>query len=304
MKRVISIALVLVAILAMTMSASADTNTIYSDTSVMVYGPLTEYKPLDDAAWGVAKPAVPAWNPGWPALPGATWISDAWKVSDTGDSWRWFTKTVDLCPHAYDISGSVTVTSDNAEETYVNGVLKGTDGEVQGSFHDDQEWKTFITYPFSAADGDTTLTFDFIVRNYGVGGTPDQNPTGLIFSATYTYSCAVEVTIDIKPGSFPSCFNNNGTGIIPVAIFGSETFDVHDVVLSSLHLDVLSLAMRGHGKYMAAFENVNKDSYVDLVLKFNDVDGTFDREDEFATLTGSLEDGTHFYGVGDICIRP
>ena len=32
--------------------------------------------------------------------------------------------------------------------------------------------------------------------------------------------------IDIKPGSDPNCININGHGVIPVAILGSEDFDV------------------------------------------------------------------------------
>ena len=33
------------------------------------------------------------------------------------------------------------------------------------------------------------------------------------------------VAIDIKPGSDPNCFNNDGHGVIPVAILSSTDFD-------------------------------------------------------------------------------
>lgn len=37
---------------------------------------------------------------------------------------------------------------------------------------------------------------------------------------------AIQVEIDIKPGSDPNCFNNDGHGTIPVAILGRADFDV------------------------------------------------------------------------------
>jgi hypothetical protein len=305
MKRVISLVLVLLVILSMTGSAFADTTTINSDTSLMVYGPLDEYRPVGDAAWGSPVQAVLTWtHPNWPTLDPAAWISNSYYIEGNidGDTWRLFRKTVNLCENAYDINGTITATSDNAEEVYVNGSLVGFDGEVQGPFVDDRDWSTIIDYPFTAT-GDT-LVFDFIVRNYAGSANPLYNPTGLIFTATINYSCALEVVIDIKPGSFPSCFNNNGNGIIPVAIFGSATFDVHEVDVSTVELEGLPVVMRAQGRYMAAYEDVNSDGYMDLVVKIDDVAGVFDPGDEYATLTGNLLDGTHFYGVGDICVRP
>ena len=141
------------------------------------------------------------------------------------------------------------------------------------------------------------------MRNYAGNDVPTSNPTGLIFKTTVDYSCSIEVAIDIKPGSFPSCFNNDGNGLIPVAVFGSGTFDVYDVNVATVELEGLSVAMKPNGRYVAAYEDVNKDGYTDLVVKFYDVDGVFDPGDTSATLTGMLFDGTHFYGVGDICIR-
>lgn len=304
MKRVISLALVLLTILSMTGSALADTTTINSDTSLMVYGPLNEYKPLGDAAWGDPHQAVVTWkHSSWPTLDSASWISNSYYIGGNigGDTWRLFRKTVNLCENAYDISGTIKANSDNAEEVYVNGSLVGSDGEVQGLTDNGPDWLTNKNYYYEATAD--TLVFDFIVRNYAGATTSTSNPTGLIFSAIVNYSCPLEVVIDIKPGSFPSCFNNNGNGIIPVAIFGSETFDVHEVDVSTVELEGLPVAMKAPGRYMAAYEDVDLDGYMDLVVKFDDVAGVFDQGDEYATLTGNLLDGTPFFGVGDICVR-
>ena len=305
MKRIISVMFMFLVILSMSGTAFADTTTIISDTSLMVYGPLDEYKPLGDAAWGAPVQAVLTWvHPSWPTLDPASWISNSYLIEGnvSGSTWRLFRKTVNLCEGAYDISGTITATSDNAEEVYVNGAFVGSDGELQGPFEDNLEWKTLIDYNY-VATGDT-LVFDFIVRNYPGSDNPQSNPTGLIFSATINNSCPVEVVIDIKPGSFPSCLNNNGNGLIPVAIFGDGNFDVYDVDVSSLDLEGLTVALKPNGRYMAAYQDVNADGQMDLVVKFNDLEGVFDPGDEYATLTGNLLDGTPFFGVGDICIRP
>jgi len=304
MKRTISIVLALSLALVATIAALADTTTIYSDTSVMVYDVLDSYAPLDSSAWVNPAPAVVTWkHSSWPTLDPASWISDTYYIEGNiaGNTWRRFGKTVELCEGAYNISGEINATADNAEEAYVNGNLVGSDGEVQGAFVDNQEWSTIKTYYFVASAD--TLNFDFIVRNYSGQNSPTSNPTGLIFNATINYSCPVEVQVDIKPGSDPSCFNNDGNGVIPVAILGSDTFDVYNVNVTTVSMEGLSVAMKGKAnKYLASYEDVNYDGYLDLVVKIEDVDGYFTKGSGYATITGMLTDGTPFFGVGDICV--
>lgn len=57
---------------------------------------------------------------------------------------------------------------------------------------------------------------------------------------------AIPVTIDIKPGSEPNCFNNDGHGVIPVAILGSAEFDVTTIDAGSVMLE--GLAVKAVGK--------------------------------------------------------
>jgi hypothetical protein len=112
----------------------------------------------------------------------------------------------------------------------------------------------------------------------------------------------IQVDIDVKPGSFPSCFNSNGHGVIPVAIFGAQDFDVSLVDIETVALDGAPVTVRKRtGKPMFSFSDINSDSLLDMVVQIDDIGG-YTPADTFATLTGSLNNGTPFEGVGDICI--
>ena len=116
---------------------------------------------------------------------------------------------------------------------------------------------------------------------------------------------SITVEMDIKPGSDPNCFNNDGNGVIPVAILGAADFDVTQVDPSTVQLEGLGVASKGKsGKLMAHVEDVNDDGFDDLVVQIEDVDGTFASGNGTATLTGNLYDGTPFEGSDDICVRP
>jgi len=127
----------------------------------------------------------------------------------------------------------------------------------------------------------------------------------------------LHVAIDIKPGSDPNCFNNDGNGVIPVAILGGEAFvngdlannhdgftlDVTQIDHGSVMLDRLGVKMVGKSdKLLAHIEDVNGDSIPDLVVQIQDADGAFASGETMATLTGNLFDGTPFEGEDSICI--
>jgi len=80
------------------------------------------------------------------------------------------------------------------------------------------------------------------------------------FSVIPDASCA---DIDIKPNSDPNSINLSNKGVIPVAILGSDTYDVTDVDFSSLDFEgAAPKHQAGH------IEDVNADSYPDLVAHF------------------------------------
>ena len=233
---------------------------------------------IDDSAWAPAVACLP--EPSWPWLsdsvePYATWISDAYlppEGSEAGDTWRWFQRVITLPVGSYGYSGSLTgCTADNAELVYVNGIPVGSDGEVFGPFFDEEEWRTILSYPIDGTflyEGENELLI--LVRNYDSIGHLWTNPTGLIYEGGISYSVSIPAAIDIKPGSYPNSINPDHGGVIPVAILGSEIFDVTCVDPSTVVLAGASVQVRGTGKrYMSHYEDVNGDGITDVVVQIS-----------------------------------
>ena len=125
----------------------------------------------------------------------------------------------------------------------------------------------------------------------------------VILSGTAFGESVVNIDIDIKPGSDINPINNNGNGVIPVAIFGNETFDVSQINLSTVELEECAIKAVGKkGKLLAHIEDINDDGYADLVVQIEDVAGAF--VGPTATLTGELFDDTLIEGTDVICIVP
>ena len=110
--------------------------------------------------------------------------------------------------------------------------------------------------------------------------------------------------IDIKPGSDPNCFNQNGHGVIPVAILGAVDFDVTQIDLATLSFGGLKVRVRGNKGPLCSVEYSNTDEHLDLVCHFEDDSENWEPGDGEATLTGNLLDGTSIEGSDSICVVP
>jgi hypothetical protein len=113
----------------------------------------------------------------------------------------------------------------------------------------------------------------------------------------------ITVLIDIKPGSYPNCFNSDGNGVIPVAILGSDDFDTALVDPSTVSLDGAAVKVKGKSGNAGSFEDVNGDGFLDLVIQIND-EGGYDSGEGVATLTGGTFEGIQIQGSDSLCIVP
>ncbi len=172
------------------MSPRESLTIVSTPSHVDAYGPLNSYALVNDLiSWDPLdvgpKDTFAANLPGvWAHISGATWISTAFHPETNGDSWRWFHKDFTLPCTAYNISGSMDVNSDNAEEAYLNGIMLYTTGYVQGLAPSPQPlyWDIITPTTISPIPGDNS--FDFIVRNWVYSG---YNWTGLTFKAVINY---------------------------------------------------------------------------------------------------------------------
>jgi len=128
---------------------------------------------------------------------------------------------------------------------------------------------------------------------------------------------AIEVAVDIKPGTCPNPVNVKSTGVLPIAILGSEEFDVTDVDVASIQLAGVEPLRSGYEDVATPVSDTNDcncitdgpDGFLDLTLKFKtqrivEAVGDVNDGDELQLeLIGVLFDETPIEGTDCILIR-
>jgi hypothetical protein len=122
----------------------------------------------------------------------------------------------------------------------------------------------------------------------------------------------VELDIDIKPGSDPNALRLGRPGLVAVAIFGADGFDVTEVDVDSLELAGADVARRGKegARPQVHLDDVNDDGVTDLVVHFErmEMDAalllTAPDGSQAAELVGALLDGTDIRGHDTVVIVP
>ena len=119
-----------------------------------------------------------------------------------------------------------------------------------------------------------------------------------------TIAVVLPVRIDIKPGSSPNCVNLTSEGIVPVAIRGSETFDVTTIDPATIRFMGAKPNQKGKSGRIGSFEDVNDDGFMDFLVHFitQELEMTSDTTD--GTLTGGLLNGASFSGSDSVCVVP
>jgi hypothetical protein len=129
--------------------------------------------------------------------------------------------------------------------------------------------------------------------------------------------CVIPVNLDIKPTSCPNPFNMGSRGVLPVAILGTDDFDV-------MMVDPATVRLEGVSPLRWNFEDVSTpvdpeadtcecttegaDGYMDLTLKFDHqaiaaaLGSVSDREVRVLTLTGMTYDSVGIEGQDCVII--
>jgi hypothetical protein len=172
-------------------------------------------------------------------------------------------------------------------------------------------------------------------NDYGEGDVPAPNAGFIGIAAAGGCGLGIKgyprlpADLDIKPGSCPNSFNRSSHGVLPVALLGSDEFEVMQIDLGTVHLartDGVGGSVAPHegppGPHSVhedvatPFEgetcdcqDAGADGFMDLSMKFktDDVAGNLLLNDLDAgalvelVVTGSLLDGTPFEATD--CIR-
>ena len=127
--------------------------------------------------------------------------------------------------------------------------------------------------------------------------------------ATQTINVILPVDIDIKPGSDPNSINvNQKKGVTPVAILGSDTFDVTDIYAATLTFGP-AMASTAHDLSDALvladhLEDVNEDGFLDLVAHFSTPDTGIAPGDTEACIEGQSLDTIVIMGCDSVRTVP
>jgi len=117
-------------------------------------------------------------------------------------------------------------------------------------------------------------------------------------------NCVLTVPIDIKPGISPNTINLNSSGVVPVAILSTPTFDATRVDPLTVTLSGATLKLRGNGTASSSLQDVNGDGRLDLVVQVTTQALQLSSTDTEAVLIGRTYQGILITGTDSVRIVP
>jgi PKD repeat protein len=181
---------------------------------------------------------------------------------------------------------------------------------------------TIVSYEWDFGDGSPTVSGAVVTHAYEVAGAfvatlcvTDDEGNESCCSVTVTVElCVIPVPVDIKPTSCPNPLNTKSNGVLPVAVLGTETFDIVDIDAASILLEGVAPLRWTYEDVGTPFEgelcdchDEGADGYIDLMLHFSTQDivaalgEVTDREVRQLFLTAVTFDGVPVEGSD--CVR-
>jgi PKD repeat protein len=161
---------------------------------------------------------------------------------------------------------------------------------------------TIVSYDWDFGDGGTGTGVS-PTHTYAGAGTYTVTLTvtdndGATDTATTTAELkAIEVTIDIKPGSYPNSINLGAEGIVSVAVITTSDFD-------ATNIDPVTVSFAGANPLRWSIEDVDEDGDLDLVFKFKVRELVLVETTTEATFFGQTFDGLDITGTDSVRIVP
>ena len=159
----------------------------------------------------------------------------------------------------------------------------------------------------TASDGGAWDGFGHSVSISGstalIGAPWDEIDVGSAY--IFSLYTTIPVTIDIMRGGPSNRINMKSRGVVPVAILGSETFDVGDIDATTIAFGP-SNASPVHNLadpivYAGHLQDINEDGYVDLVVHFKVQEIGLKNTDTAAELRAAIDSVTGI--VGSDCVE-